>query len=93
MAVAGMKCINVLVTKVCLQIHKSPSDVKHDSSMPPNNLYFIFNLLEDIVTPSILASIKINHLIAPSIKNRLLIAAKEIDLLLLYSHIHNHFLL
>lgn len=83
MAVAGMKSINVLVTKVCLQIHKSLSDMKHHSSMLPKNLYFIFNLLEDVVTPSILAAVKINHLIAPSIKNRLLIAAKEIDLLLL----------
>lgn len=67
--------------------------MKHHSSMLPNNLCFIFNLLEDIVTLSILAAIKINHLIAPSIKNRLLIAAKEIDLVLLYLHIHKLLLL
>lgn len=55
------------------------------------NLQFVFNLFEDIVTLDILAALKITHFVAPSIKNILLIDAKEIDLLLLYSHIHKHF--
>jgi len=88
MATANKSCINELVTETYLQIDKSPSDMKHHSSMSPNNLYFIFNLLEDIVTLSILAAIKIDHLVAPFIKNRLLIAAKGEFLLFLYSHIH-----
>lgn len=82
MAVAGMNCISssiVLITKVCLQMHKSPNDMKHHSSMPPNNLYFVFNLLETSwqqlkLTTSLLHLSKID--------------AKEIDLLLLYSHVH-----
>lgn len=53
MATANKSCINELVTEAYLQIDKSPSDMKHHSSMSPNNLYFIFNLLEDIVTLSI----------------------------------------
>lgn len=57
------------------------------------NLQFVFNLFEDIVTLNILVALKITHFVAPFIKNILLIAAKEIDLLLLYSHIHKHFLL
>lgn len=61
MAVAGMKRINVLVTKVCLQLHKSPSNMNHHSSMTANNLYFILNLLDYIVTLGILAAIKINY--------------------------------
>lgn len=42
---------------------------------------------------SILVATKMNHLSAPSIKNRSISAVKEIDLVLLYSHSHKHFLL
>lgn len=91
MAAANVSCINGLVTEACLRIDKSPSDMKHHSSMSHNNLYFIFNLLEDIVTLSILVAVKIGHLVAPFVKNRLLIAAKGKVLLFLYSHIHKIF--
>lgn len=43
--------------------------MKHHSAMPPNNLYFVFNFLDDTVTLSMLAAIKIIHLTALSIQH------------------------
>lgn len=93
MAVAGMKCINVWATKVCLQIHKSPRKMKHHRSMPPNNLYFLFNFFWKIQLHwASWQQLKLSTSLLYLFKTRLQIAAKDIYFLLLYSDIHKYFL-